>query len=121
MSIENNPLLSEYRKKLKNRHRTRMLLYCLVAFCGFGWASNWYYGKHEISLVLTIIAVGYLLVKFPTKQSLLEQDKANPKYQVFAKVLITERQQRLSRKNEADKENMKTLEDYLSKMEDKEK
>ncbi|MGO2343055.1 hypothetical protein [Vibrio litoralis] len=121
MSIENNPLLSEYRRKLKYRFRIRILLYFLVTFCGAGWALNWYYTDSQINLILSIIAVGYLFVKFPTQKLLLTEDVSKPKYQVFAKILIAEREQRLISKAESDNENMKALEDYLSKIEKNEK
>ncbi|TOG75755.1 hypothetical protein CGI95_24425, partial [Vibrio parahaemolyticus] len=90
MLFESNPLLSDYRKKFKTRHRFRVLIYVLIALCGIGWATNWYYSESVINALLTVFSIIYLLTSFPTRKSLLKQDAENPKYKVFAKILITE-------------------------------
>lgn len=121
MLFESNPLLSDYRKKFKTRHRFRVLIYVLIALCGIGWATNWYYSESVINALLTVFSIIYLLTSFPTRKSLLKQDAETPKYKVFAKILITECEHDIIRQHNHEEENLKELEEYLSKLSEDQK
>lgn len=52
---------------------------------------------------------------------MLKQDAENPKYKVFAKILITECEHDVIRKHNLEEENLKELEEYLSKLSEDQK
>lgn len=62
-----------------------------------------------------------MLTSFPTRKSLLKQDAENPKYKVFAKILITECEHDIIRQHNHEEENLKELEEYLSKLSEDQK
>lgn len=120
MLFEDNPLLSEYRTKLRTRLRLRVVAYVLIAACGFGWAINWYYTESVINAALASLAIFYLLSNVPTRKSLLMNDANNEKYKIFAQILIAE-QEELNRKPSLKSEHLSELEEYLLNKKDQDK
>ncbi|TKF96444.1 hypothetical protein [Vibrio sp. F13] len=117
MLFKENPLLQAYRKQLLKRLRIRIFLYVLVAFCGFGWAVDWFYTNSVLHLILVCCSSLYLLNHFPSKAKLLKKDSINKKYQVFAKVLLTEQESQRISKDTAHRQSLAELEEYLSEQE----
>lgn len=120
MLFEDNPLLSEYRTKLRTRLRLRVVAYVLIAACGTGWAINWYYTESVINAGLASLAIFYLLSNVPTRKSLLMNDANNEKYKIFAQILIAE-QEELNRKQSLKSEHLSELEKYLLNKKDQDK